>query len=222
MLNAGLTEEAGTADGEAEGDADILSIDLRSEFDHLFSGDLGLANNVVHKVHLKPNVTPVAAKLRRLPLTLRDKVSEELPNLETKGVIERVDVSMWISPTVVVQKPNETIRLCVDLRAPNQATVVDAYPLPCVEELLNSLAGARYFSKLDLTSAYHQVELSPESRSLTTFITHEGLFRFKRVGFGLASAPSVFQKLMANLLNGCKGVLVYLDDIVRAHRTRAP
>lgn len=185
-----------------------------SEFSFLFAGKLGLAKNVVHEVKLRPNVKPVSAKARRLPLMLREQVSAELLRLERESIIERVNASEWVSPIVVVKKKDGSIRLCVDLREPNKAIVVDGFPLPHTEELLHALNGAAWFSKLDLASAYHQVELSEDSRALTTFATHEGLFQFRRVCFGLASAPAAFQRMMEEILKGCKGVLLYIDDII--------
>lgn len=183
-------------------------------FEHLFSPELGLVRNHTHTVKVRYNVPPVQSKLRRLPITLREAVSKEIFKLERQGVIERIDASEWVSPIVVVRKPDGRIRMCVDLRAPNQAVVIDSFPLPHIDELLNSLRGSTHFSKLDLASAYHQVRLDPTSRDLTSFITHEGLFRFKRVCFGLASAPAAFQKIMSKILEGCRGVQFYLDDII--------
>ncbi|KAF7653348.1 hypothetical protein LDENG_00084020 [Lucifuga dentata] len=103
--------------------------------------------------------------------------------------------------------------MCVDLREPNKAITVDSHPLPHKEELLSSLTGATIFSTIDLASAYHQVLLHPESRDLTAFITHEGLFRFCRVPCGLASASAAFQKLMATVLKGVSEVQYYLDNV---------
>uniref|UniRef100_A0A224YP72 RNA-directed DNA polymerase n=1 Tax=Rhipicephalus zambeziensis TaxID=60191 RepID=A0A224YP72_9ACAR len=192
-----------------------------SEFHHLFTQELGLVKGYMHEVKRRPGIQPVAAKLRRLPFLLQQQVSDELSRLEKSGVIERVSASDWVSPLVVVKKKNGSLRLCVDLREPNKAIVVDGFPLPHIEELLQQLTGAVYFSKLDLASAYHQVNLSEPSRDLTTFVTHDGLFRFRRVCFGLASAPAVFQKMMSDILKDCSGVLCYLDDILVWGRTRA-
>lgn len=91
---------------------------------------------------------------------------------------------------VVVRKKDDSIRQCVDLRESNEAIVVDSFPLPHTEKLLHSFNEARYFSKLDLASAHYQVTTYPDSSDLMTFIMHDGLFRFKRVCFGLASAPA--------------------------------
>lgn len=191
-----------------------LPVSLSAEFGHLFSPGLGLAKGVQHKVKTKQSVSPVALKLRRLPLALRQQVTDELKRLESADVIERISASEWVSPVVVVRKKDGSIRLCVDLREPNKAVVVDSFPLPHTEELLHALNGARHFSKLDLAAAYHQVLLHPDSRDLTAFITHEGLFRYKRVCFGLASAPAAFQQMMSRILRGCSGVLCYIDDVI--------
>lgn len=188
--------------------------DRFNHFEHLFTPGLGLVHGVTHQVRIRPEVSPQRLKLRRLPLTLREPVKQEIENLLRQDVIERVSASEWVSPIVVVRKQNGAIRMCVDLRAPNQAIIVDSFPLPHAEDLLQSLQGAKWFSKLDLASAYHQVTLHEDSRDLTTFVTHEGLFRFKRVCFGLASAPSAFQQLMHQILSGCSGVKFYIDDII--------
>lgn len=115
---------------------------------------------------------------------------------------------------VVAAKRDGRVRLRVDLRHLNQAIVPDVFPLPHLDDLLVELHGARWFSKLDALSAYHQVKLDERSRDLTTFVTQWVLFRYKRVCFGLASAPAAFQRLMKNLLQGLKGVVIYLDDIL--------
>ncbi len=140
----------------------------------------------------------------------------ELQKLVKQDVIEPVDVSEWVSPIVVTRKKDGGIRLCVDLREPNKAVVVDSFPLPHMEEMFANLCGATVFSTLDLQSAYHQVTLHEDSRNLTAFITHDGLFSFKRVPYGLASAPSCFQRMMSEILKGQSGAHCYLDDIMVA------
>ncbi len=165
---------------------------------------LGCINNFTHKVEL----------LRHLPFAIRDAVSTDLDRLLKVGVIERIDFSPWVSQIVVVQKKTGGIRMCVDLRGPNKAVIVDSYPLPHMEEMLTLLQGAIVFSTIDLESAYHQVPLHEDSRDLTAFITHKGLFRFCRVLYSLASAPSAFQKMMVIILKGLQNVANYLDDII--------
>ncbi|XP_075739522.1 uncharacterized protein LOC142784984 [Rhipicephalus microplus] len=185
-----------------------------ARFSHLFTPGLGLVRGFQHKVKMKQAVSPVAQTLRRLPFSVRQPVSDQLQTLLSADIIERIDASEWVSPIVAVQKEDGSIRLFVDLREPNKAIVVDNFSLPHTEELLHASNGARHFSNLDLASAYHQVLLHPDSRDLAAFVTHEGLFRFKRVCFGLTSAPAAFQQLMTRILQGCHGVLCYIDDII--------
>ncbi len=186
------------------------SIDAKSE------NRLGCARGFMHCIHLRSGVQPVQQKLRRLPFSIRNEVSMELQKLVKQDVIEPVDASEWVSSIVVTIKKDGGIRLCVDLREPNKAVVVDSFPLPHMEEMFVNLCGATVFSTLDLQSAYHQVTLHEDSRNLTAFITHDGLFRYKRVPYGLASAPSCFQRMMSEILKGQSGEHCYLDDIMVA------
>ena len=165
---------------------------------------IGVAVGLTQKVKLRSDVPPVQQKLCRLPFA----VSEELKILEEGGIIERVDSSAWVSPVVVVKKKTGGIRLCVDLREPNRAVWIDSHPLPHIEEVFCELRGATMFSTIDLQNAYHQVQLHPSSRDLTAFITHD------RVPYGLASAPSAFQRMMSQILAHQPGVQCYLDDII--------
>lgn len=115
---------------------------------------------------------------------------------------------------VISVKSTGDLRLCIDLRSLHNAICVDAHPLPNLHEMVSTLVGAQVFSCLDLASAYHQVVLHSDSRDLTAFITPEGLSRFCRMPFGLASAASVFQKLMEGTLEGLEGAVAYQDDIL--------
>lgn len=166
-----------------------------------------------HRIRLKASAEPTRYPLRRLPLSLRSEVSAELRRLLTEGIIERVDSSPWVSPIVVARKRSGDIRLCVDLRGPNSQIVDEVHPLPTLVELQSQLKGD-YFSHLDVRCAYHQMELDPESKNITAFITHDGLFQYRRVPFGLASAGAAFQRLLDRLLEGIPGCCHYLDDIV--------
>ena len=174
-----------------------------------------------HRVKVDPTVMPVRQPLRRLPLAVVDEVSARLDELESQGVIEKVSASPWVSPLVVGRKRDGRIRLCVDMRRVNQAVVTDGYPLPRIEDVLDRLRGSRVFTRLDLRDAYHQVELHPASKDLTTFTSHQGLYRYTRVNFGLASAGPCFQRIMASMLKGIEGVEIYLDDVICHGRTQA-
>ena len=176
---------------------------VKTAYPMLFQDRIGTGKGFVHQVRTKPDANPVQQKLRRLPFAVRDKVSQELKRLEAADIIEQIDSSEWVSPMVVAYKRSGDVRLCVDLREVNKAILIDKYPLPHIQELIAELRGSTVFSTLDLTA----------------FITHDGLFRFKRVCFGLASAPSAFQKLMSSSLAGLPGVQCYLDDVVIYGRT---
>ena len=112
------------------------------------------------------------------------------------GVIERVDHSEWDTPVVPVPKPDGSVRLCGDFKVTvNPILQIDQYPIPKPEDLLSTLARGKKFSKIDLSQAYQQMVLDPEDRKYTTIITHRGLFQYRRLPFGIASAPAIFQRL---------------------------
>lgn len=180
----------------------------------VFSETLGLVKGFYRKVKIRRTAMPVQHKLRRLPLTVRDNVKAELDRFLSAGVIEPVEASERVSGMVVVAKKDGRVRICVNLREVNQNIIPDVFPIPHLADLLTQLKGARWFTKLDATSAYHQVELHEDSRDLTAFITPWGLFRYRRVCFGLASAPAAFQRMMTAMLEGAEGVLIYLDDVL--------
>lgn len=115
---------------------------------------------------------------------------------------------------VVVPKGTDDMRLCIDVRYPNQAIQREHYPLPIFDTFLNKLKGAVVFPKLDVSSAYYHVELHPESREVTTFMTSGGLMRFRRLMFDINCAPEIFQRIMSEMLAGIDGVIVCIDDVV--------
>ena len=100
------------------------------------------------------------------------------------------------------------------MRQANTAIVRERHPIPTVEEILQELQGASMFSKLDLRWGYHQIELHPDSRQITTFATHKGLYHYKRLMFGVSSAPEIYQHIIQQVLQGCPGVRNISDDIL--------
>ncbi len=118
------------------------------------------------------------------------------------------------------KNPDE-VCICVDMRKANMAVQRERHLTPTVDEIINDLNGACIFSKLDLRSGYHQLELAPESRYITTFSTHKGLYRYKRLLFGLSSAAEVFQHTIQNVLSGIPNVKNISDDIIVYGKTQA-
>ena len=150
-----------------------------------------------------------------MPYALRSKVEAELDRLEKEGVIEPVQFSDWAAPIVPVVKKDGSIRICGDYKLTvNRAAKMDTYPLPRIDDLFASLVGGKTFSTLDLAHAYQQVPLEEGSRQYVTINTTKGLYRYNRLPFGVASAPSIFQRIMDAILQGLPGVCVYLDDIL--------
>ena len=175
--------------------------------------DLGFTRSVEHEIDTTG--CPIMQYPRRQPMHLEAKIDEMIINLTKAGVIRRCQ-SPWSAPLVVVGKKDGTIRMCVDYRGLNEITKKESFPMPNVDHLLDSLAGSKYFSSLDLGQAYYQVALQKESQEKTAFSTKEGQFCFNRLPFGLATAPATFQRLMHHMLEGLlfKGAIVYLDDIL--------
>ncbi|XP_036334769.1 uncharacterized protein K02A2.6-like [Rhagoletis pomonella] len=150
-------------------------------------------SNIKVKLSLDPSIKPVKQPMRRIPIALEKKVEDKLNEALAKDIIEPViGPCSWISPIVAVFKEGGEMRLCVDMRRANQAVLRENYPLPTFDSFMTKLKEAKFFSRLDLKWAYHQLELEESSREITTFITHKGLFRYKRLMFGISSAPEIF------------------------------
>ena len=176
--------------------------------------DLGCLSEVRHKIDTKDH-QPVQQRMRRTPLGFEGEEKKHLDSMLAAGVI-RPSVSEWASAPVLVRKKDGGVRWCIDFRALNDKTVKDQYPLPLIEDCLDTLAGTIYFSTLDLASGYYQIELEESAKKKTAFITKYGLFEHERMGFGLCNAPATFQRAMNLVLRGLTWtrVLVYLDDII--------
>ena len=191
--------------------------DLLVKNNDLFSTtslDVGSTNTVLHGIPLV-DPTPFRMPYRRIPPAQYQEVRDHLEELKASGIIEPSQ-SPFASPVVIVRKKDGAIRLCVDYRKLNSRTVRDAFPLPRIEDSLDALGQARYFSCLDLTSGYLQVQMAKEDRVKTAFTTPMGLYEYTRMPFGLMNAPATFQRLMNIALGDLSfsQVLIYLDDII--------
>ena len=150
---------------------------------------------------------PVVHKVRNVPMSMQVQLKEHLDKLQADNVMEPINSSQWISPIVVALKESNKMRLCVNLRSLNKNILVDCFPLPKIQHMLAQLGGAKIFTSLDLKAAYHQTERSGESRHLTAFNNPFSASQYLRLSFGLASATSVFQKLMFQVPGNFKGVM---------------
>ena len=192
------------------------------ERENLFSnkeGNLGLAIDVKHFINTGDN-PPVSMRSRRTPEALKSKVWEQLGTMLKKNVI-RISSSPYAAGIVMALKKDGTLRLCIDYRLLNKITIKDKFPLPRIDDTIDALYGARYFTTLDLLSGYWQIEINEADKHKTAFICELGLFEFNRMPFGLTNAPSTFQRAMNNIFKKelYKYVLVYLDDIIIYSKT---
>ena len=178
-------------------------------------GEVGRTHLGTHKIKLKDE-TQVREPPRRVPMYKRQALEEEIKKLEERGLIEKSS-SPWSSQTVMVQKKDGTWGLCIDYRKLNEKTIKDAYPLTRIDENLDTLEGADWYSSLDLDMAYHQVPMDERDKEKTAFATPRGgLYQFTTMPFGLCNAASTFERIIEKALCGLQWriAVLYLDDIV--------
>ncbi|CAB3981067.1 Hypothetical predicted protein [Paramuricea clavata] len=175
----------------------LTDTNIKQKFPECFQG-VGKLKDFELNIHIDPEVRPVAQSPRRIPFGLRKKVEDKLSELLDADIIEKAEgPTPWVSPVCIVPKPSGEITLCVDMRQANEAIQRERHPIPTIDEI-----------------SFHQIELAEESRGITTFATHCGLYRYKRLMFGITSAPEVYQHIIQQVLQGCEGVQNIADDII--------
>jgi transposase InsO family protein len=179
----------------------------------MWDGRLGEIRTVEH--HIPTEGPPIAAQPYRAGPSSRSVIDTEIKRMLSMDVIEPAS-GPWSSPIVLIPKPDGSIRFCVDYRRLNTVTANDSYALPRVDDCLDSLGAARYFTTLDANSGYWQIPVAMADRDKTAFTSHRGLYRFKRLPFGLKTAPATFQRAIDVILSSVRFqcALTYLDDIV--------
>ena len=190
--------------------ADVFALD---------DSELGCTDLVRHVIDTGDH-SPVRQPPHRTPMVYRDKIEQLVDEMQGRGIIQP-STSPWASPVVLVPKKDGSLRFCVDYRRLNSITKKDVYPLPRIEDIFDTLGGAKFFTSLDLASGYWQVELDEDARTKSAFATYQGLFEFLRMPFGLCNAPATFQRVMQHILAGMewRHCFVYLDDILVVSRT---
>lgn len=193
-----------------------------AEFSAVFSEPTGLppARQFDHEIPLIPGSRPVNLRPYRYSPAQKDEIERQVSKMLEQGIIQP-SCSPYASPVLLVMKKDLTWRFCIDYRHLNAITVKNRYPLPIIEELIDELAGACWFTSLDLRAGYHQIRLLPGEEAKTAFKTHNGHFEFRVMSFGLTGAPATFQNTMNTVLAPLlrKGVLVFIDDILVYTRT---
>ncbi|XP_078248376.1 uncharacterized protein LOC144588813 [Pogona vitticeps] len=185
---------------------------LLSKYQQVFSNKPGIVKGVMHRIHTG-DAPPQAVSPYRVTGPYRDKVRKELDEMLRENIIVPSS-SPWSSPIVLVDKPDGSIRFCVDYRKLNRVTTPDAYPMPRLDNLIETIGGCRFISSLDLVKGYWQLRIDPRDQEKTAFCSPFGLYEFRVLSFGLRNAPATFQRLMDQTLAGLSDFTVaYIDDI---------
>lgn len=194
---------------------------LIMKYRHIFASnkdELGRYNRIKHEITTMG--PPIRQGLRRYNNEERKIIKTETEKMLKQGII-KPSASPWASPVVLVKKKDGTIRFCVDYRQLNSVTIRDNYPLPRIDDTLDTLGGARIFSTFDMQSGFNQIEVEEQSKPKTAFLTPTGLYSYEVLPFGLCNGPAIYQRIMNLILHGLIGeeCLVYLDDIIVFSKT---
>ena len=182
-----------------------------NEYKDVISEVPGQTNVIQHKIKLNSG-DYLKQKPYQVPYHYRKEVEKEIQLLLDNGLIQKSQ-SPYASPIVIVKKKNGKIRLCCDFRKINQITVIDREPLPNPEDLINEIANANIFTHLDCTRGFYQIKMDEGAKQYTAFTTHEGLYEWNVMPFGLVNSTATFVKMMGIILNKVPCVRHYVDDI---------
>ena len=213
VLQLGLQSKVQSLKTETQDHCSKLE-EYKGKYPAVFKG-IGKLKDYELKLRIRTDVQPVAQPARRIPYQLRKKLDEKMKIWVQDGIIEKVnDATPWVSPLVLSTKKSGELRPCVDMRQANTAIVRERQPIPAFEDDVAAMHGSTVWSVVDLKSAFLQVELDQDSREITTFATHSGNYRFKRLFFGISCAPEIFQRILMDVVQECQGVRVYIDDLI--------
>ncbi|WZZ60551.1 hypothetical protein YC2023_060658 [Brassica napus] len=209
--------------GATNDEVKVEDIEVVQEFEDIFAPlkELPPPRSNPFTITLEPEAKPIAkAPYRMAPAELAE-LKKQLEDLLEKGFI-RSSSSPWGAPVLFVKKKDGSMRLCIDYRGTNNITIKDKYPLPRIDELLDQLKGASWFSKIDLASGYHQIPIAKSDIMKTAFRTRYGQYEFVVMPFGLTNAPAAFMRLMNEVFHDYldKFVIIFIDDILVYSRSK--
>lgn len=170
---------------------------------------------ITHKMSIEKLIKPVQQKKRKFA-SEKQHIKKEVNKLLSAGLIKKVQYSTWFTNVVLIKKGNEKWRMCLDFTNLNKACLLDHYPLPSIDKLVDSILGPVVVSFLDAILGYHQIFMDSKNTEKTAFITDKGVFCYKVMPFGLKNVGVIYQRLMSCIFKDLVGTTgeVYLDDMV--------
>ncbi|XP_047478502.1 uncharacterized protein LOC125031660 [Penaeus chinensis] len=186
---------------------------ILKDFPQVTADNPGFCGHTLHDVELTPEVRPIRQSSYRLSPEKKAVMKKEVDYLLDHGLAEPSN-SPWASPSLLVPKSDGTSRLCTDYRKLNKVTIPDSYPLPLIEELVDSIGQAKFITKIDMQKGYYQIGLTDNAKIISAFITPFGLYNYTVMPFGMCNAPATFQRAINYTIQGLEGVKSYLDDLL--------
>ena len=216
LLSGQLSEELGLISVKREllvnqvNRKPVSKEEITKEYRDVFHG-LGRIGE--YRIELKENAKPTQDAPRTVPVALRSELKERLKEMESDGILEKVtEPTDWVNSAVYVKRPNKKLRVCLDPRRLNQSVRIPKYRMPTLEDITPELSKVRIFSVCDAKDGFLQIELDQESSLLTTFHTPFGRYCWKRMPFGICSAPEEFQRRVLEIIEDLTGVYAIADD----------
>lgn len=212
LANHTIISSMETRSGRLQPDQRRDLVALLEQYPALFKDRPGRTSLVTHDIDVG-DARPVKQAPYRLHPRHEPAVREEINTLLKQGLIKR-GASEWCSPLLVVPKPDQQVRLCIDYRKVNSLTVKDAYPLPRIDACIEAVGKAQFITKLDLLKGFYQIKMTPRAQEIACFSVLGETFLPTVLPFGLANAPATFQRLMNLALHDVSNKVIYLDDIL--------
>ena len=185
---------------------------LLKEYKQIFSDVPTKTNLIEHKVELTDS-NPIKHKSYPIPYKMQEIIDKEIEDMLAMGVIERSEAP-YASPLVLVKKPDQSYRVCVNFKELNKITVFDPEPMMSADEIFPKLSGSQYYSTFDFCKGYWAIPMEKKSKDYTTFVTSRGLMRFKVMPFGMVNSGSTYNRMVRKLLYGSQNLESYVDDIL--------